>query len=179
MWSWGDGGGLGGCRGAQITMEMYEKKRSEYRQGCHYYFFIHYFHNDCHYAPGLWLNSILPVRFVASRNNYHLSDVKIHAKHFHGQSLHMFGREKRKRTLWLFWKGKKKSCENLFQVIRKEGMLPHSLVNTLKQPFIHIYRVGALQTKNITHEGPFNTRLHGLLLRIRLLNMQIQNASDI
>lgn len=41
---------------------------------------------------GLWLNSILLVRFVASRNNYRLSEIKIHTKHFHGQSLHMFAK---------------------------------------------------------------------------------------
>ena len=68
-------------------MEMCEKKRSEYRQGCHYYFFIHYFHNDCHYAQAL-IEFHFASQVCGEQNNYHLSDIKIHAKHFHGQSLH-------------------------------------------------------------------------------------------
>lgn len=47
-------------------------------------FFIHYFHNDCHYAQAL-----IEFHFVrqvcGEQNNYHLSDIKIHAEHFHGQ----------------------------------------------------------------------------------------------
>lgn len=73
-------------------MEMCEKKRSEYRQGCHYYFFIHYFHNDCHYAQPL-IEFHFASQVCGEQNNYHLSDIKIHAKHFHGQSLHMFGKK--------------------------------------------------------------------------------------
>lgn len=44
-------------------------------------FFIHYFHNDCHYAQAL-----IEFRFVSwvcgGQNNYHFNS---HAKHFHGQ----------------------------------------------------------------------------------------------
>lgn len=72
-------------------MEMCERKRSEYRRGCHYYFFIHYFHNDCHYAQAL-IEFHFASQVCGQQNDYHLSDVKIHAKHFHGQSLYMFGK---------------------------------------------------------------------------------------
>lgn len=54
----------------------------------------------------LWLNSILLVRFVVSRNNYHLSDIKIHGEHFHSQSLHvwqmgfLFIKERRNYRWW-------------------------------------------------------------------------------
>lgn len=55
-------------------------------------FFIHYFHNDCHYAQAL-----IEFHFVSQvcgeQNNYHLSDINIHAKHFHGQSLDAFGKK--------------------------------------------------------------------------------------
>ena len=65
-------------------------------------FFIHYFHNDCHYAQAL-----IEFHFVSQvcgeQNNYHLSDIKNHAKHFHGQSFHMFG----KRSLIIKEKKKK------------------------------------------------------------------------
>lgn len=81
-----------------ITMEMWERKRSEYRQGCHYYFFlIHYFHNDCHYVQPLI--EILFFFFFASQfcvqKNYHLSDGKTEAKHFHGHCLQMVSNSKR------------------------------------------------------------------------------------
>lgn len=70
-------------------MEMCERKRSEYRRGCHYYFFIHYSHNDCHYARAL-IEFHFARQVCGQQNNYRLSDVKIHSKHFHGQSSWMF-----------------------------------------------------------------------------------------
>lgn len=86
------------------------KRWSEYRQGCHYYFFIHYFHNDCHYAQPL-IEFHFASQVCGERSNYHLSDIKIHAKHFHGQSLYMFG----KRTCSaLIGKEKKKKKWNAF-----------------------------------------------------------------
>lgn len=69
-------------RGIQITMEMCEKEMYECRQGCHYYFFVHYFHNDYHYAEAL-IEFCFVSRVCGERNNYHLSDIKIHAEHFH------------------------------------------------------------------------------------------------
>ncbi len=72
-------------------MEMCEKKRSEYRQGCHYYFFIHYFHNDCHYAQALIeFHFACPV--CGEPNNYYQSDFKSHAKHSHGQNLYVLAK---------------------------------------------------------------------------------------
>ena len=98
-----------------ITMEMWG--REVWMQiGMSLLLFIHYFHNDCHYVRAL-----IEFHFVSQvwgeRNNYHLSDIKIHAEHFHGQSLHMFGKEerlvfdyKRKETVCL-------SCRNDFRLI--------------------------------------------------------------
>jgi len=83
-------------------MEMCEKKRYECRQGCHYYFFVHYFHNDYHYAQAL-IEIYFVSQVCSERNNYHLSDIKIHAEHFHRQSLRVCG----KKDL-LFIKGGKK-----------------------------------------------------------------------
>lgn len=47
----------------------------------------------------LWLNSIFVSQVWGERNNYHLSDIKIHAEHFHGQSLHSTCLAKKKDTL--------------------------------------------------------------------------------
>ncbi len=92
-------------------------------------FFIHYFHNDCHYAQPL-IEFHFASQVCGERNNYHLSDIKIHAKHFHGQSLCVCGKrtcsalirkEKKQKKKFKKGNGMFFSRKNEFWLTRKGG----------------------------------------------------------
>lgn len=71
-------------------------------------FFIH-FHNDCHYVQPLIEILFFASQACVQKNNYHLSDGKMEAKHFHGQSVcekwvivrEYFGYSCYFRTFWI------------------------------------------------------------------------------
>lgn len=51
-------------------------------------FFIHYFHNDYHYVqPLIEIFFFFASQVCVQKNNYHLSNGKTEARHFHGHSI--------------------------------------------------------------------------------------------